>query len=268
MRALRSPAWSGRNWCGKRAKIASSSTPRCSPAKSSRISWSDMLLIRPTNSADDMVSSSSGCSAMRAPVTCPCPHGPHGPPNLPARVTTAERRCPERRRVVPPAEARGSGLLRGARGRLLGRRLLRRRLASRRLLGGLSRGLLDRPAGPLVGEQLVAALGADLLRVVVLAQRRVGLAVGDVGPEPTVLDHHRLARHGVGAQLGQRRLGGRSPALLGLGVDRQGLLEGDLEELLLGLDRARVGALLQVGPVPAVLRRDLLAVLGGTDHPR
>ena len=82
MRAVRSPAFSGRNWCGKRAKIASSSGPRCSPAKSSRISWSGVLLTRATNSADDMLSSSSGCSAMRAPVTGPGPDGPDGPPNL------------------------------------------------------------------------------------------------------------------------------------------------------------------------------------------
>ena len=71
--------------------------------------------------------------------------------------------------------------------------------------------------------------------VVALAQRRVGLAVGDVRAEAAVLDHHRLARHG---SLPSSRSGGaaaaRAPALLGLGEDRRGLVEGDREQLLLG----------------------------------
>ena len=46
--------------------------------------------------------------------------------------------------------------------------------------------------------------------------------------------------------------------LLGLGVDRQGFLERDREQLRLGLQGARVRALLQVGTIAAVLRGDLL----------
>jgi hypothetical protein len=69
-----------------------------------------------------------------------------------------------------------------------------------------------------------------------LRQGRVGLAVGDVRAEPAVLDDDRPPRHGVVAELGQRRLGRGPPALLGLRVDRERLLEGDVEQLLLGLE--------------------------------
>ena len=57
--------------------------------------------------------------------------------------------------------------------------------------------------GPLVG---------DGLDVVALAQRRVGLAVGDVGPEATVLHDHRLPATRVVAELAQRRLGAPAAA--------------------------------------------------------
>ena len=67
--------------------------------------------------------------------------------------------------------------------------------------------------------------------------------------------------HRVVAELAQRRRGGGAPAaLLRLGEDRRRLVEGDREQLLLGLDRARVGALLDVRAVAAVLRGDVLAV--------
>ena len=94
------------------------------------------------------------------------------------------------------------------------------------------------------------------------------VAVGDVGAEATVLDDDRLLADGVDAELLERGRGGTSAVGLGLGVDDAGLGLGQREQLLLGLDRAGVGALLEVGPVAAVLRRDLLAVLARADDPR
>ncbi len=53
----------------------------------------------------------------------------------------------------------------------------------------------------------------------------------------------------------------------GLGVDLQRLVERDVEHLLLGRQRARVGAALEIWPVAAVLRGDLLAgVRVDADH--
>ncbi len=143
-------------------------------------------------------------------------------------------------------------------------------LLGRRLLGGLLRGLLDRPTGPAVGQQLGGPLVGDRLHVVALAQAGVGLTVGDVGAESAVLDHHRLARRRVGAQLTQRRgRGGLAPTAFRLGVDLQRLVEGDGEHLLFGGQRARVGAALEVWAVAAVLRGDLLVVRRvDADHPR
>ena len=130
-----------------------------------------------------------------------------------------------------------------------------------------------RVVGPLArfsASSSAAALGGDRLGLVVLAQRRVGLAVGDVGAEPAVLDHDRLAADtGSAPSSLQRRRRRGAAALLGLGVDRQRLLEGDVEELLLGRQRARVGALLQVRAVAAVLRGDLARRSGvGADDAR
>ena len=97
---------------------------------------------------------------------------------------------------------------------------------------------------------------------VVLAQRRVRLAIGHVRTEATLLHHHRLAGLRVRAQLLQRRRRGPAPTLLRLGVDLQRFLEGDVEHLVLGLQRPRVRALLQVRPVAPVLRGDLLVGRG------
>ena len=102
--------------------------------------------------------------------------------------------------------------------------LLRRGL----LAGGLLRGPLHRTPGPPVGQQLGGALVGDRQHVVALAQAGVGLAVGDVRAESAVLDHHRLARRRVGAQLAQRRRRGALPATaFRLGVDLQRLVERD-----------------------------------------
>ena len=64
---------------------------------------------------------------------------------------------------------------------------------------------LHRAAGTPVGQQFGGARVGDRQHVVALAQAGVGLTVGDVRAEPAVLDHHRLARRRVGAQLAQRR---------------------------------------------------------------
>ena len=105
--------------------------------------------------------------------------------------------------------------------------------------------------------------GSSSLRSVALVSPSV-----TYGAEPAVLDHDRLPRRRVVAQLAQRRRGGGPAALLGLRVDRQRLVERHVEELLLGLERARVGALLQVRAVAAVLRGDLLAGLRVERRPR
>src|SRR5699024_8152681 len=55
---------------------------------------------------------------------------------------------------------------------------------------------------------------------------------------------------------------------LGLGVELLRLLHRDGEQLLLGLQRAGVAALLQVGAVATVLGGDLGAVLGRAHHAR
>src|SRR5215218_4254939 len=148
------------------------------------------------------------------------------------------------------------------------RRRLRSRLLRRGLLRRLARGLLGRTASALIGEQLGGALEGDRLRVVVLAQGRVDVAVGDVRAEPALLDEHRLPGRRVGTELAQRGLG-LAAAALGLGVDLQRVVERQVEQLGLRGQRARVRALLQVGPVAPVLRGDLLTGRGiGADQPR
>src|SRR6266508_3514775 len=135
------------------------------------------------------------------------------------------------------------------------------------LLGGALAGR-GRALGAALGQQLSGALDGDLLHRVAPAQRRVGLAVGDVRAEPAFLDHHGLVRRRVVAQLPQRRGGGR-PATPGLGLREQGqrLVEGHSEELLLVLEGARVVALGQVRSVAARPGQDLDAVLRGADDP-
>src|SRR6201999_1714199 len=116
--------------------------------------------------------------------------------------------------------------------------------------------------GPAVSKQLGRALVGDRRHVVALEQARVRLAIGDVGPESAVLDHHRLARGRVVAQLTQRRRRSALPATaFGFGVDLQRLVQGDVEYLILGRQRARIGAALQIWAVAAVLRGDLLVRL-------
>ena len=87
--------------------------------------------------------------------------------------------------------------------------------------------LVAGPAGAAVGQQLGRALDGDRLDVVALAQAGVGLAVGDVGAEPALADGHRALGHRVVAELLERLGRGAAAPLLGLGEDRQRLVEGD-----------------------------------------
>src|ERR687894_1298043 len=136
----------------------------------------------------------------------------------------------------------------------------RERIVSRARRSGAAGRLLRRRApGALVREQFGGPLVGEALHRVTLAQRGVDpLAVGHVRPVPAVLDDHLLARCRVGAQLAQRWLDRcLPPSALGLGVDRERLVQGDGEQLLLVGQRSRVGAPLEVGTVTPVLRGDL-----------
>ena len=80
------------------------------------------------------------------------------------------------------------------------------------------------------------------------------------GPKRPSLSDDRLPAHRVVAELRERRRGGAAAALLRLGEQRERLVERDREQLLLGLERPRLLALLDVRPVAAVRGDDLLAV--------
>ena len=98
-------------------------------------------------------------------------------------------------------------------------------------------------------------------RVLPARHRDVRLAVGDVGAEAAVLDPDRLAADRVRVELLQRARG-PARAVLRLREQLEGAGQVDREDAVLVGQRAGVGALLQVRPVPAVLRRDRLAALG------
>src|SRR5690606_1090248 len=135
-------------------------------------------------------------------------------------------------------------------------------LLRRGLLGGGALGAgLGGPLGALVGEQLHGAVEVDPLDGLAARDRRVGLAVGHVGAEAAGADADRLAARRVGVELleGARRA---PRSVLGLREDLERGGQLDREDLLLTLERSRVGALLEVGPVAAVLGGDRLARLG------
>ena len=88
-------------------------------------------------------------------------------------------------------------------------------------------------------------------------QRRVGLAVGDVRAEPAVLDDQRLLGDRVVPSSRSGGAGGPAAAGLRRGEQRQRLLQGDREDLLLGLQRPGVVAPLDVRAVPAGCGEDL-----------
>src|SRR5699024_3537107 len=126
---------------------------------------------------------------------------------------------------------------------LLRGRLLRGCLLAGRGGGALGGRLLGRPLRALLGELLDRDLLGDLLDLLGRAQRDVRGAVGDVRAEAAVLDHDRLLAGGIRAELLERGLGGGPAPGLGLGVDLLRLLQGDREDLVLALERARVRAL-------------------------
>src|SRR6478752_2889869 len=120
-----------------------------------------------------------------------------------------------------------------------------------------------------LGKQLDRAVERDRLRVVALAQARVRLAVGDVWAEAAFLQDDLATPGGVGSDLPQRLCGGAAATPLPrLGEERKGVLEGGREQLLLGLERARLLPLLDVRPIPAVPRLDLLPVGSDADDTR
>src|SRR4029077_695791 len=110
----------------------------------------------------------------------------------------------------------------------------------------------------------------DRLRIVALAQARVRLAVGDVRGEAAFLEHDLLAADPGRAELAERlrRGGPLTSPLPGLReeCERAGKVDG--EELLLRLERAGLLSLLDVRPVAAVSRDDLLLVFGDADDAR
>ena len=117
-------------------------------------------------------------------------------------------------------------------------------------------------------QEFGGALGGDRLHGVAGAQRSVGFAVGDVGTEAALVDHHRSIGGRVAAQLLQRPLGRLGTPPLGLRQDPFALLQRDREQQFLRLQRAIVVSLLDVGAVAAVVGGHRGAVGGRTDHPR
>src|SRR5699024_2350814 len=140
---------------------------------------------------------------------------------------------------------------RGLRGRgRLRRRGLRGRGLPRR------RALLRRTLRPLLRQELEGPRRGDPLDGVILAQRRVRRAVRDIRAEAPVLPADRLLRLRIITQLLERSRRRLAAALLGLRVDLQRLVERDVEDLLLALQRPRVRPLLEVRAVATVLRGD------------
>src|SRR4051812_35584817 len=123
----------------------------------------------------------------------------------------------------------------------------------------LLRALLRRVVAPNL-QQFVRALRRDALDGIARAQAGVRLAVGDVRAEPALLEDDRLPADRVVPELLQRRRGGPPAPLLRLGQLGERLLQAGREELLLGVERARLLPLLDVGAVAAVRGEHLLAV--------
>src|SRR4051794_33882302 len=116
--------------------------------------------------------------------------------------------------------------------------------------------------GPLAAvlEELRGALRRDRLDRIPCSQARIRLAVRHIRAETPLLQDDRLLADRILAELLQRGRGRAAAALLRLGQLGEGLLERDREHLLLGLERARLLAALDVRPVTAVCDDHLLAV--------
>src|SRR5207247_10730938 len=94
-------------------------------------------------------------------------------------------------------------------------------------------------------------------------------AVGDVGAETPLLHLDGLSAQRILTELPQRWLRcAAALALLRLREQRERLLERDLEQLLLALQRAGLLSFLDVRPEPAAPREDFLAVVRLPEHAR
>src|SRR6218665_1931725 len=91
--------------------------------------------------------------------------------------------------------------------------------------------------------------------------RRVRDTIGDVGPEPAILQFDRLAADRIILEFLQST-GCASRSVFGLRKQLQRATQVNLKNCTFGRQRAGVLAALEVGAVPTVLRGDLLAVLG------
>src|SRR6185312_3687748 len=89
-------------------------------------------------------------------------------------------------------------------------------------------------------EQLDGPFRGDRVDRIARPQARIGLAVGDVRAKAALLEHDRLLRDRILAQLLQRRRRGATTALARLGELRERLLQRDREHLLLAVERARL----------------------------
>src|SRR5699024_1022067 len=123
------------------------------------------------------------------------------------------------------------------------------------LCGGL---LLGRRRGAAIREELVRPRFGKGGHLIALTQGRVRRHVRHVGAEAGILDADWIARLPHVTEL-RERWARRHPAApaLGLRVDLEGLVQGDLEDLILRREGTGVRALSQVWPVPAVLGGDL-----------
>ena len=177
---------------------------------------------------------------------------------LPAPLGALQRHVPDgvTRQCQVERAALRAGRLAAA---FFGRRLLGRLLGRGAALGG---DLLaaDR-------QQLERPLGDHLLDAVALADRGVGLAVGDVHAEPAVAGDDGSLAHRVGAELAAAgpsppcsgRRGGTPSAAAKI---RNASSSVTVNSSLLVLEVAEVAALLDVRPVAAVVGDDRLAVGG------
>src|SRR5690606_27828027 len=134
-------------------------------------------------------------------------------------------------------------------------------LLRRAALGGRALGLrLGGSVGALVGQQLNGTVEAGALAGLAPRAGGVRLGVGHVRADPPVADADRLAARGVGVEPleGAR---GATGAVLRLREDLQCRWQLDRVDLVFALERARVGALLQVRAVATVLGGDRLTRL-------
>src|SRR5581483_5734251 len=225
-------------------------TPRARPARPSRAP-------RPPRSTSGrsrsqaVRSAGSGSSGIRCPFVSATGTRDLPAARVPPALTSTNART---RRPIP--------LRLADYGRFSVRNVVER--VSHRLRGSLralpGRALLHRAALAARLEQLRGPFGRDRFDRVSRTEARVRLSIGHVRAEPALLENDRLAARGVGAQLLERRRCRPAAAAAWLRQLGESLFERDREELLLGVERAGLLPLADVGAVTAVRRLDLLAV--------